>query len=137
MLARVDGIDVHYEQCGSGRPVLMLHGGYLDHRHMMNEMEPVFFDRSGWHRLYPDLPAHGLTPTLAKPMTFDALLDHVIRLVDSIVPGKRFAVAGMSAGGHLIRGLTTKCPDRLLGVLINAAPFVIDYGKTGKIDVPG
>ena len=79
MLAHVDGIDVNYEQRGSGWPVLMLHGGYLDHRHMMDEMEPAFFDLAGWHRLYPDLPAHGRTPTLARPMTFDALLDHVIR----------------------------------------------------------
>src|SRR5215831_1320223 len=129
MLALVDGIDVNYEQRGSGRPILMLHGGELDHRHMMNEMESVFFDRSGWHRFYPDLPAHGRTPTLARPMTFDALLDHVIRFVDAVAPGKRFAVAGMSAGGHLARGLTARCPDRLLGVLINAAPFVIDYAK--------
>ena len=94
MLAHVDGIDVNYEQRGSRRPVLMLHGGYLDHRHMMNEMEPVFFDRAGWHRLYPDLPAHGRTPTLVRPMTFDALLDHVIRFVDAVTPGKRFAVQG-------------------------------------------
>lgn len=133
MLAHVDDIDVNYEQRGSGWPVLMLHGGYLDHRHMMDEMEPAFFDRAGWHRLYPDLPAHGRTPTLARPITFDALLDHVIRFVDAVAPGKRFAVAGMSAGGHLVRGLAARYPDRLLGVLINATPFVIDYGKR---DVP-
>ena len=46
MLAHVDGIDVNYEQRGSGWPVLMLHGAYVDHRQMMNEMEPVFFDRA-------------------------------------------------------------------------------------------
>ena len=48
---------------------------------------------------------------------------------DAVTPGKRFAVAGVSAGGHLVRGLTARCPDRLLGVLINAAPFVIDYAQ--------
>jgi len=26
-------------------------------------------------------------------------------------------------------GLAARCPDRLLGVLINAAPFVIDYAQ--------
>jgi hypothetical protein len=63
-VAHVDGIDVSYEQRSWGWPVLMLHGGYLDHRHMMNEMEPVFFDRAGWHRLYPDLPADGSCVTI-------------------------------------------------------------------------
>jgi pimeloyl-ACP methyl ester carboxylesterase len=132
MRAHSDGIDVNYAQRGSGSPVVMLHGGYLDHRHMMDEMEPVFFDRSGWRRIYPDLPAHGLTPTLARPMTFDAILDHVIRFVDAVAPGQRFAVAGMSAGGHLARGLAAGIPDRLLGIFINAAPFVIDYGHRDR-----
>lgn len=129
MLIQVNGIDVNFEERGSGWPILMLHGGYLDHRHMMDEMEPAFLDRAGWHRIYLDLPAHGRTPTLPRPMTFDALLDHVISFIDAVVPGKRFAVAGMSAGGHLVRGLVTKYPDRLLGVFINATPFVIDYEK--------
>ncbi|MDI3336967.1 alpha/beta hydrolase [Defluviimonas aestuarii] len=127
MLIQVDGIEVNFEERGSGWPILMLHGGYLDHRHMMDEMEPAFQDRAGWHRVYPDLPAHGRTPTLPRPMTFDALLNHVVGFIDAVAPGKRFAVAGMSAGGHLVRGLAAKYPDRLLGVFINATPFVIDY----------
>lgn len=129
MLIQVDGIDVNFEERGLGWPILMLHGGYLDHRHMMDEMEPAFQHHDGWHRLYPDLPAHGHTPTLPRPMTFDAILEHVIRFMDAVVPGQRFAVAGMSAGGHLARGLAAKSPDRLLGVFINAAPFVIDYER--------
>ncbi len=129
MLIQVDGIRVNFRECGSGWPILMLHGGYLDHRHMMNEMEPSFVDRAGWHRLYPDLPAHGRTPTLPRPITFDALIDHVIGFIDAVAPGQRFAAVGMSAGGHLIRGLVAKHPDRLLGVFINAAPFVIDYDQ--------
>lgn len=129
MLIQVDGTDVNFEERGSGWPILMLHGGYLDHRPLMDEMEPAFLNRDGWHRVYPDLPAHGRTSTLPRPMTFDAILDHVIRFIDAVAPGQRLAVAGMSAGGHLVRGLAAKYSDRLLGVFINAAPFAIDYEK--------
>lgn len=132
MLANIDSLDVYYEQRGSGRPILMLHGGYLDHRHMMEEMEPAFFDRTGWLRLYPDLPAHGRTPALSRPMTFDAILDHVMRFADAVAPGRRYAVSGMSAGGHLVRGLVAKCPKRLNGAMINAAPFVVDYDRRDR-----
>ncbi|MGI3187467.1 hypothetical protein [Nioella aestuarii] len=54
MLIQVNGIDVNFEERGSGWPILMLHGGYLDHRHMMDEMEPAFLDRAGWHRIPGD-----------------------------------------------------------------------------------
>ena len=61
MLAKLDGITVYYECVGERTPVLMLHGGYRDHRHVMDEMEPVFTDLDGWKRIYPDLPDHGKT----------------------------------------------------------------------------
>ena len=28
---------IYYETYGDGRPMLVLHGGYLDHRHMVSE----------------------------------------------------------------------------------------------------
>jgi hypothetical protein len=53
MACRLDKINVHYEVVGEGRPILMLHGWPLDHRHLLSEMEPVFERREGWRRIYP------------------------------------------------------------------------------------
>ena len=55
-------ITVHYELLGEGRPIIMLHGWSVDHRHMVSDMEPLFRQRDGWKRIYLDLPGHGRTP---------------------------------------------------------------------------
>ena len=105
MLAELSRINLNYQCVGSGRPMLMLHGGYLDHRHMMDEMEPAFAGQKGRMRVYPDLPDHGKTGASDTVRNFDDILEVVIEFTDKVFPGKRFAVAGMSAGGHLARGL--------------------------------
>ncbi len=127
MLAEIDGLSVHYESVGAGRPVLMLHGGYLDHRHMMEEMEPAFACQPGWLRLYPDLPGHGRTGVPEGMVNHDHILAAVMAFVEAIIPGQRFAASGMSVGGHLVRGLVRRCPQRLLGAMFNGTPFVTDY----------
>jgi len=38
------------------RPILMLHETPVDYSQMKSEMEPVFEKRTGWKRIYPDLP---------------------------------------------------------------------------------
>ena len=125
----IDRTDIAFRAIGEGTPILMLHGGYLDHRHMVSEMEPAFDTGCGWRRIYPDLPGHGLTAVPDTCASFDGVLDLVIAFADAVIGAQSFAVAGMSAGGHLVRGLVHKCPDRLRGVMINAAPFEIDYAK--------
>lgn len=125
----VNGHAIHYESFGAGRPILMLHGGYLDHRHMVDEMEPCFHDRSGWQRIYPDLPGHGRTGMLPGVTSLDDILDLTLRFVDALAPDMPFAASGMSAGGHLARGMVTRCPERLLGVMMNAPAIEVVHAK--------
>ncbi|OGN89279.1 MAG: hypothetical protein A2Y88_10275 [Chloroflexi bacterium RBG_13_48_10] len=70
-------ITVHYEMFGSGRPMVMLHGWSGDHRHVMSDMEPLFKQRDGWKRIYPDLPGHGRTPGKDWIANRDKILDVV------------------------------------------------------------
>src|SRR5215813_6524525 len=94
----VQGIPVHYEECGKGRPILMLHGMPADHRQMMHEMEPFFAQRSGWRRLYLDLPGMGLTPAADSIASQDDMLEVALAFLDALAPGERFVVAGVSYG---------------------------------------
>ena len=85
MLANVNGIPVHYAEHGSGTPVLALHGGSVDHREIMGALEPVFADRPGYRRLYPDLPGMGRTPAPETIDSTDAVLELLLGLVDEVI----------------------------------------------------
>jgi pimeloyl-ACP methyl ester carboxylesterase len=100
----VRGIPVHYVEVGEGRPVLMFHGIPADHRHMVASFEPIFERRSGWRRIYPDLPGHGLTPRADWIRTDDDKLQIALGLLESLAPGERFVVIGASYGGYMALG---------------------------------
>ncbi|WP_127115681.1 alpha/beta fold hydrolase [Shimia sediminis] len=134
MQIEINGHTIHYESHGAGRPVLMLHGGYLDNRHMMDEMEPCFHGRSGWQRIYPDLPGHGRTGMMPGVTSLDSMLEVTLRFMEAVAPNVPFAVSGMSAGGHLARGMVAQCPKRLLGVMMNAPATVVDFDKRRRPD---
>lgn len=126
MIAALQDIDMHYHSLGRGHPILMLHGGYLDHRHMMAEMEPIFENQPGWQRIYVDLPGHGATRAPDHFRSMDDVLGALLGFVDQLLPGQRYAVVGMSSGGHLARGLVHRRAADLTGVMFNAAATVTD-----------
>lgn len=140
MQVTVRDIPVHYEMVGSGTPVLTMHGWSPDHRLMKGCLEPVFeaLDRP-YRRIYFDLPGMGRTP--GKPWIdgSDAMLDVILELVDALIPGERFLVAGESYGGYLARGLVAKRPDATDGLLLIcplARPYVVTEAGTDRGDVP-
>jgi pimeloyl-ACP methyl ester carboxylesterase len=110
---------LHYVQQGTGRPILMLHGSPLDHRHIANDMEPLFAARMGWRRLYPDLPGMGKTRAADSIMTQDQVLDIVLAFLDQVAPNERFVVAGTSYGAYLARGLVYRRGEDIDGLLLN------------------
>ena len=69
---------ISYETYGTGRPIVMLPGRPSDHRIMARFMEPLFTQRDGWRRLYPDLPGTGLTPAVDRLATHDEMLEAML-----------------------------------------------------------
>ncbi len=118
MKCRLTKGEVNYEVRGSGRPLLVLHGGYLDHRHIVNVMEPSFNESSKWQRVYPDLPGHGQTSISDSIQNHNQVLDVLSEFIANICPNETYAVAGESRGGFLARGLTVKEPEKIDGLLL-------------------
>src|SRR6266702_4402679 len=114
---------IFYETYGSGRPIVMLPGRPSDHHIMERFMEPLFTQRDGWLRIYPDLPGTGLTPSVDRLATHEAMLDAVLAFIDTIIPGQRFVLAGLSYGGYLARGVVSRRAASIDGVLL-CAPAV-------------
>ncbi len=129
MQCQVKGIPVHYMEFGSGRPFFGLHGWPLDHRHMVEEFEPLFVNRPGWRRIYPDMPGMGKTPGADWITCQDQMLEVLLAFMDAITPGERFVVGGTSYGGYLARGVVFKRGQQMDGMMINVPVVETDRDK--------
>ncbi|MDH4135736.1 MAG: alpha/beta hydrolase [Anaerolineae bacterium] len=129
MECQLEGISVHYEIYGKGRPLVSLHGFSPDHRLMTGCMEPIFEHRSGWQRIYLDLPGMGKTPGKEWITNSDQMLDVVLDFIDQVIPGQRFALAGESYGGYLARGIIYRRPALVDGLLLICPMIIAEHAK--------
>jgi pimeloyl-ACP methyl ester carboxylesterase len=114
----VRDIPVYYEEVGAGRTLLVLHGWQCDHRQIFHDVEPVFAHRDGWRRIYPDLSGMGKTPGAAWINSQDEMLEFVLEFLDAVAPGEQFAVAGVSLGAYLARGIVQRRMSQVDGVML-------------------
>jgi len=118
VLTTVDGIPVHYAQHGDGTPVLALHGAGVDHREIMGALEPLFADRPGYRRIYPDLPGMGRTPAPDTVNSNDDVVEVLLGLVDAVIGEQAFLVVGHSYGGYLARAIANRRPGQVAGLAL-------------------
>lgn len=95
----------------------------LDHAAMAKTVEPVFADRSGWRRIYFDLPGTGGSPP-GEPRS-DVVLDEVVGTIRAELGDEPFAVAGWSYGGYLAAGVTRRRPEQVSGLMMLCTGFQI------------
>ena len=126
MICDLGDLALYYETYGSGRPMVMLPGRPSDHRIMARFMEPLFAQREGWLRIYPDLPGTGRTPAVDRLATHDAMLDTMLAFIDKVIPGQRFVLAGLSYGGYLARGVVYHRAASIDGLLLCAPQVKAD-----------
>jgi len=126
MKCELEKITIHYETFGEGKPIIMLHGWPLDHRVMVSTMEPLFKDRDGWKRIYPDLPGMGETPGMDWISSQDQILDIILDFIDDVAQGQQFVVAGFSYGGYLARGMVFQRSILMDGLLLVAPVMLTD-----------
>jgi pimeloyl-ACP methyl ester carboxylesterase len=131
VLATVNGMPVHYAQLGSGTPVLALHGVGVDHREIRGSLEPLFADRPGYRRIYPDLPGMGRTPAPETIDSNDAVLDTLLGLVDALIGEQAFLVVGHSYGGYLARAIANRRPRQVAGLAL-----VCSTGEVRAEEIP-
>jgi pimeloyl-ACP methyl ester carboxylesterase len=129
MECQLEGISVHYEIYSKGHPLISLHGFSPDHRSMSGCLEPILKHRSGWQRIYPDLPGMGKTPGKEWITNSDQMLDVVLDFIDQVIPGQRFALAGESYGGYLARGVIYRKPALVDGLLLICPMIIPEQGK--------
>lgn len=129
MECKIKNVSINYEIIGNGKPIVMLHGYYVDHRVMAGCMEPVFNAKEGYKRIYLDLPGMGKSGSDEWIKSTDDILDVVIDFIEKIIPNENFLLASQSYGGYLTRGVIHKMTERIDGVLLICPVIISDFKK--------
>jgi len=118
VICNIRDIPVYYEEYGSGKPVLCIHGYSVDHRLMTGCLEPVFRETQGYRRIYLDLPGMGKTPSKSWMRNSNDMLEVLSGFIDAVIAEESFLIAGESYGGRLTLGLIYTMGNRIDGVLL-------------------
>ena len=111
--AKLNGVDIAYEDVGSGPVVLLLHGFPLNGR----MWSPVVAALSDAYRLIiPDLRGMGeseSTPTTATTTSMGDYADDAAALLDHLKIHEPVVVAGLSMGGYIVFEFHRLHPSRV------------------------
>ncbi len=118
MICMSCGIPVYYEEYGEGKPILCIHGYWVDHRLMSGCLEPVFDQTQNYRRIYLDLLGMGKTPSSRQVKNSNDMIKILEEFIDKVIGKENFLLAGESYGGYLSLGLICKMKDRIDGVLL-------------------
>jgi pimeloyl-ACP methyl ester carboxylesterase len=114
--AEVNGMNLYYETHGSGRPMILLHGG-LGSGEMFGPILPALAER---HQVIaPDLQGHGRTADIDRPIEMGLLADDIAALIDHLGLDKP-DIVGYSLGGGVAMHTAFKYPDKI-GKLVAAS----------------
>lgn len=116
----VNGLQMYYEDRGTGEPLILLHGGMgigADWRHVFPS------GPDGYRVIVPDLRGHGRSTSPAESFTFRACAEDVVALLDRLELDRVKAI-GMSLGAKTLLHLATLQPERIDAmVLVSATPY--------------
>lgn len=118
MYCKLSSASIHYQEFGQGRPILFFHALSLDYHSMANVMEPLFAQRTGWRRIYVDLPGMGGSKAEKWMKSSDDVLSVILEFIEKMIPGERFVLGGLSYGGYIARGVAYKEINRVDGMLL-------------------
>jgi pimeloyl-ACP methyl ester carboxylesterase len=115
--AEVNGINLYYETHGSGRPLILLHGG-LGSGEMFGPVLPMLAER---HQVIAvDLQGHGRTADIDRPIDIRLMAGDIAALIDHLQLATPDLV-GYSLGGGVALQTAVKYPAKVRRLVIVSA----------------
>ena len=125
----INDLVIYYEEYGSGKPILCLHGFTEDHNSMKGCLEPFFKNLSGYRRIYLDMPGMGKTVAKDWVKNADTMLEVLKKFVDEVICDKSFLLVGTSYGGYRALGMAMAMNMKIDGMFLFGPCTVTDYEK--------
>ena len=115
--AEVNGINLYYEIHGSGRPLVLLHGGLMSGE-TFGPVLPLLAER---HQvIVPDLQGHGRTADIDRPIDMRLMAGDIAALIDYLKVDKP-DLMGYSLGGGVAFQTAVKHPDKIRRLVLVSA----------------
>ena len=129
--APVNGIELYYEIHGSGKPMVLLHGGFG----AIEMFGPVLGEIAKTRQVIGvDLQGHGRTLPFDRPMTFANMATDVAELIKWLGHDKA-DVVGYSMGGATALRLGIDHPEVVNRLVLTSVPYSFagwhDYNQQG------
>jgi pimeloyl-ACP methyl ester carboxylesterase len=121
-LAPVNGIEIAYEIHGSGKPLVLLHGGFGSVGMFGPTLAALAADRQV---IGVDLQSHGRTPAVDRPMRFETMADDVAAVI-RYLGHEQADVMGFSLGGGVALRTAIQHPSSVRKLVLVSWPFKRD-----------
>jgi pimeloyl-ACP methyl ester carboxylesterase len=116
--APINGLKFYYEIHGSGRPLVLLHGGLLT---IDLNFGPLLGPlAAGRQVIAVELQGHGHTADTGRPLTIEALADDVVALLDQLEIAEA-DLFGFSLGGLVAYAVALGAPARVGRLIVASA----------------
>ena len=127
----VNGIDIAYQESGSGPPLLLLHGFSLDHTIWAPQVEAL---QRSYRVLVPDLRGMGRTGHTGGQITVAMMADDMAAFLGALDINAA-AVAGFSLGGYILLEMVLRHPlkVRACGFISTRATADTEEGKKVRL----
>lgn len=120
MITNINGIELHYEDSGSGPALIFIHG--LGENSASWRFQAEYFER-GFRTISLDLRGHGQSGEGEEFITMELFARDILALMNSLDIGTAHFV-GLSMGGLVCQELTKLAPHRMCTMtLADAAGF--------------
>lgn len=118
--ASVNGLQLYYETHGTGRPLVLLHGGLLT---IELNFGPILSSLAEHHQVVAvELQGHGRTADTDRPMSIDGLADDVAALLGQLGI-EQADVFGFSLGGFTALSMAMRHSERVRKVVLASVSF--------------
>lgn len=121
--ASVNGLDMYYEIHGTGRALVLLHGGLTTIDTSFGKVLPAL--AQSWQVIAVEQQAHGHTADVDRPLSFAQMADDTAALLRRI--GVQQAdLFGYSDGGNVALGIAIRHPDLVRKLAIAGTSYNSD-----------
>jgi pimeloyl-ACP methyl ester carboxylesterase len=123
MILQLQNHKIFYNDQGSGKPLLLIHGFPLSHK--IWEPQINYFSKNGFRVIAPDLRGFGNSTAPNKLWDMNDFSDDIISLLDHLRI-QQCAVGGMSMGGYILFNLLERYPNRVSNAIFIATKSSAD-----------